>query len=89
MTFGNRIPYYDNSIIGVEQKIRGHMSQKYEGNDIYIGSLELAYPIIEELNIDLTFIPIIPNKLLSYRLGLYIQSFAETGIAKYKNNHLP
>lgn len=84
MTFGNRIPYYDNSIIGVEQKIRGHMSQKYEGNDIYIGSLELAYPIIEELNIDLTFIPIIPNKLLSYRLGLYIQSFAETGIAKYK-----
>jgi len=84
ITFGEGIPFYDNSIIGVEQKIRGHVSQKYEGDDIYIGSLELAYPIIEELNIDLSFIPIIPNKLLSYRLGLYLQSFMETGIAKYK-----
>lgn len=86
MTFGDNIPFYDNSIIGVEQKIRGHVSKKYEGDDIYIGSLELAYPIIEELNLDLTFIPIIPNKLLSYRLGLYLQSFAETGIAKYKKD---
>lgn len=84
MTFGNNIPFYDNSIIGVEQKIRGHASEKYEGDDIYIGSVELAYPIIEELNIDLSFIPIIPNKLLSYRLGLYLQTFAETGTAKYK-----
>jgi outer membrane protein assembly factor BamA len=84
MTFGNKIPYYDNSIIGVDQKIRGHISQKYEGDDIYIGSLEFTYPVIEELNIDLSFIPIIPNKLLSYRFGLYLQSFAETGIAKYK-----
>jgi outer membrane protein assembly factor BamA len=84
MTFGENIPFYDQSIIGVEEKIRGHMYEKYEGNDIYTGFVELFYPIVEELNLDLSFIPIIPDKLLSYRLGFYTQVFAETGIAKYK-----
>ncbi|MDP2365699.1 MAG: BamA/TamA family outer membrane protein, partial [Ignavibacteria bacterium] len=84
-TFGENVPYYDYSILGVDEKIRGHYSKKYEGNDYYFGSVELIYPIIEELNIDLTFIPIIPDQLLSYRVGFYTQIFAETGIAKLKN----
>ena len=70
------------------QKIRGHYSQKFEGDDYYFGSLEFYYPIIKELNFDLTFIPIIPDELLSYRVGFYTQIFAETGLAKLKDEPL-
>lgn len=87
-TFGDNVPYYDNSILGVNERIRGHYFDKFEGDDYYFGSVELYYPIIEELNIDLTFIPIIPDKLLSYRVGFYTQIFAETGLAKYKSEPL-
>ncbi len=85
LTFGDGVPYYDYSILGADEKIRGHFNNKFEGNDYYFGSVEFYYPIIEELNIDLTFIPIIPDQLLSYRVGFYTQIFAETGFAKYKN----
>ena len=81
-TFGDHIPYYDLSIIGYSEKVRGHYSKKFEGNDYYLGSIEFYYPIIEEINIDLTFIPILPDQLLSYRVGFYTQIFAETGMAK-------
>jgi outer membrane protein assembly factor BamA len=82
VTLGRGVPYYDDSILGISEKIRGQFSQKFEGDDYYFGSLELYYPIITELNFDLTFIPIIPKELLTYRLGLYAQIFGETGIAK-------
>jgi outer membrane protein assembly factor BamA len=87
-TFGDNVPYYDNSIIGTGEKIRGHYFEKFEGDDYYLTSVEFYYPIIEELNIDLSFIPIIPDKLLSYRIGFYTQIFAETGLAKYKDDPL-
>lgn len=87
-TFGDNVPYYDYSIIGTGEKIRGHYFEKFEGDDYYLTSVEFYYPIIEELNIDLSFIPIIPDKLLSYRIGFYTQIFAETGLAKYKDDAL-
>jgi outer membrane protein assembly factor BamA len=87
-TFGDKVPYYDYSILGYNEKIRGHYSKKYEGNDYYVGSIEFYYPIVEELNIDLTFIPIIPDQLLSYRIGFYTQLFAETGMAKLNSEPL-
>lgn len=87
-TFGDNVPYYDNSILGVSDKIRGHYDQKYEGRDYLFSGVEFYYPIVEELNVDLTFIPIIPDQLLSYRLGFYTQIFAETGAASYKNDPL-
>lgn len=83
--FGKNIPYYDHSILGVDDKIRGHINQKLEGDNYYLGGIEMAYPIIKEMNIDLTFIPIIPAALLSYRIGFYIQTFIETGVVQTKN----
>lgn len=87
-TFGANIPYYDYSILGLDNKIRGHSSEKFEGNNYYFSSLELCYPIIEEMNIDLTFIPIIPDRLLSYRIGFYTQAFIESGAALLKGKPL-
>lgn len=85
-TLGDDVPYYDYSIIGNDEKIRGHYFEKFEGDDYFIASVEFYYPIIEELNVDLTFIPIIPDQLLSYRIGFYTQIFAETGFAKYRED---
>lgn len=84
-TVGKDVPYYDYSRLDGGQKIRGHYNEKYEGNDYYFGSTEFYYPIIKELNIDLTFLPIIPDALLSYRVGFYTQIFAETGLAKLRD----
>ncbi|MDY0082697.1 MAG: BamA/TamA family outer membrane protein [Ignavibacteriaceae bacterium] len=85
VTIGENVPYYDYSIIGLDEKVRGHLSEKIEGKEFYFGSVELFYPIIEELNLDLSFLPIIPNQLLSYRIGFYTQIFAETALAKFKD----
>ncbi len=84
-TVGDGVPYYDYSRLDGWQKIRGHNNARYEGNDYYFGSIEFYYPIIKELKIDLTFLPIIPDALLSYRVGFYTQVFAETGLAKLKD----
>jgi hypothetical protein len=68
----------------LEDRIRGHFNQKIEGDNYYFAGLEFYYPIIEEIHVDLKFIPIIPNRLLSYRIGFYTQIFAETGAAQKK-----
>lgn len=87
-TLGDNIPYSDNSIIGLEDKIRGFFKNKFEGNHSYFTSAELYYPIIEELYINLDFIPIIPEKLLSYRFALYAQIFADAGAVQKRNTSL-
>jgi outer membrane protein assembly factor BamA len=87
-TLGDKIPYYDNSIIGLEDKIRGFFKNKLEGNHSYLTSAELYYPIIEELQINLDFIPIIPKQLLSYRFALYAQIFADAGAVQNRNTAL-
>lgn len=87
-TFGEDVPFYDYSILGLRDKIRGYFTKKIEGNNYYISKLELYYPIIDELNIDLTFIPVIPDQLLSYRIGFYTQMFFESGAVQIKGKPL-
>ena len=81
-TSGKTIPSYDYSLIGYNEKIRGNYSRKLEGNNYYIGSLELFYPIIKDFNISLDFVPIVPKELLSYRVALYLELFGDTGATK-------
>lgn len=85
-TSGNTVPYYDNSIIGLEDRIRGYFFQKFEGNHLYLTSAEIYYPLIEELKINLEFIPVIPKQLLSYRFALYAQIFADAGATQFKGS---
>lgn len=80
-TFGKVIPYYDFSFIGYNERIRGHYDQHLEGNATYIGSIELNYPIINDLNVSFDFVPLIPKELLSYRIALYLELFSDTGAA--------
>jgi outer membrane protein assembly factor BamA len=85
-TMGNLVPFYDYSYLGFRERIRGHFNNESEGNNLYLASLELNYPVIKDFNISLDFIPIIPKQLLSYRVALYLQMFGDTG-ATQLNGH--
>lgn len=82
-TAGDLVPFYDYSFIGYSERIRGYWSdEKREGNDRFIGSVELNYPVIEETRLNLFFIPLLPKSLLSYRVAFIAQLFADTGITR-------
>ncbi len=78
-TFGGRIPFYDYSFLGYNERIRGYFNTEMEGNDSYLGSLEFNYPLLKDMNFNLDFIPVIPKELLSYRIALYLELFCDTG----------
>ncbi len=82
LTFGRLVPYYDFSVFGYQERVRGYYMEVMEGNDSYFGSLELNYPIIKDLNIDFDFVPIIPKSLLSYRFAMYVELFADAGATR-------
>ncbi len=86
MTFGEDVPYYDYSFLGFSERIRGHYNDEMEGNNYYLGSVELFYPFINDLNINLKFIPLIPKELLSYRIALYAQLFGDTGTTQINHD---
>lgn len=87
-TSGKKIPYYDYSILGYDEKIRGNYDLKLEGHNYYVGSLEFFYPLLKDINISLDFIPILPKELLSYRVALYLELFGDTGTTKLLGKEL-
>jgi outer membrane protein assembly factor BamA len=81
LTNGN-VPYYDYSYLGLNQRIRGHWNEQQEGNDVFIGSLEMDYWILNDYRLNLYWVPLLPNSLLSYRVGLVWELFADTGTTR-------
>ncbi len=79
-TIGNdeKIPYYDHSHFGGDERIRGHYNELIEGRNIYLASLEFKYPLIREWKINIK-LPLIPQNLTSYRLAFFLNSFADAG----------
>lgn len=87
-TFGKLVPYYDFSFLGYNERIRGYFNNEQEGNNLYIASLEMDYPLIRGLNVSLNFIPIIPKELLTYRIALYLELFTDTGTTQLNGKAL-
>jgi outer membrane protein assembly factor BamA len=85
-TAGKLIPFYDYSFLGFEEAVRGHFSTEREGNNYYLGSIEFNHPIIKDINVTLDFIPILPRELLSFRLGLYAELFADMGTTQFRGD---
>jgi len=82
-TAGDVVPYYDYSYLGYSERIRGYFHDgKSEGNDRLLASVEINYPIIQETRINLYFIPILPNSLLSYRVAVIAGLFGDTGTTR-------
>lgn len=87
-TAGKFIPYYDFSYLGFEEVVRGHINKEREGHHYYLGSVELLHPIIKDINISFDFIPLLPRELLTFRLALYAQLFADTGTTQLRGSPL-
>ncbi|MFH0733993.1 MAG: POTRA domain-containing protein [bacterium] len=78
-TFGENIPFYDQSYLGNGEYVRGHKNDLREGNNSILSSVELVYPVVKNWNISLD-LPLLPKKLTSARVGIYLSSFADAGI---------
>ncbi len=88
-TAGETVPYYDYSYLGYSERIRGYFNNgESEGNDRFIGSVEINYPIIEETRINLYWIPLLPNSLLSYRVAVIAGLFGDTGTTRNNGDPL-
>ena len=77
-TFGGFVPFYDYSYLGYSEIVRGFKDKEREGNNLFIGSVELRYPLISEWNFNFT-LPLIPKSLTSYRIAIFIKTFADAG----------
>ncbi|MGE5683148.1 MAG: BamA/TamA family outer membrane protein [Bacillota bacterium] len=87
ITLGRNIPFYDFSRLGYGEKVRGHFNELKEGNNTYVGSFELKYPIIKEWDFSVK-LPVVPKELTSYRIGIYPYIFADAGAAQLKGHQL-
>jgi outer membrane protein assembly factor BamA len=88
VTSGKAIPYYDYSILGYRERIRGYLHDVLEGNDYYLTSLEFFHPLIKDIDINLDFIPVVPKQFLSYRVALYSEIFADAGAVKQRDRSI-
>ncbi|MFO7448417.1 MAG: BamA/TamA family outer membrane protein [Ignavibacteriaceae bacterium] len=86
--FGEDVPFYDYSYLGLSERIRGHYDKQREGHEYYISSLELYQPVIKDLNISFDWVPLLPKNLLRYRVALYLQLFVDTGAVQLSNRRL-
>lgn len=83
-SFGNLVPYYDYSYLGYDEYVRGHSDDNREGNNFIISSVELSYPILKEFDFSVK-LPLLPEKLTSARIGIFLTAFADAGHA-FSNN---
>ncbi len=85
--FGDTVPYYDYSYLGVGEFVRGHSKEDREGLKLIMTSLEFNYPLIKDF--DFSFkLPLIPKKLTSARLSIYADVFGDAGITYDNSNEI-
>jgi outer membrane protein assembly factor BamA len=88
-TAGETVPYYDYSYLGYSERIRGYFNDgQSEGNDRFVGSVEINYPIVQETRINLYWVPLLPNSLLSYRVAVIAGLFGDTGFTRNSGDPL-
>lgn len=88
LTTGKSIPYYDYSVLGYDERIRGYVHEVKEGNDFYLTSLEFYHAIIKDKYISFEFIPVVPKQFLTYRIALYTQIFGDAGAVRQRGRSL-
>lgn len=81
---GDDVPFYDQSFIGLNERIRGHFSLQQEGNSSYFSSVEINFPIIKEYFFSME-LPVIPKSLTSFRTAIYAHSFFDVGLSRMRN----
>lgn len=79
-TYGKLVPYYDHSFLGLGEFVRGHRDDKQEGNNYILASVEAAYPVVDEFDLEVD-LPLIPTRLTSARIAIHLTTFADAGSA--------
>lgn len=79
--FGKNIPFYDISILGVDDRVRGHYNDHIEGNGLITGSFETWFNVLEDFPIEFK-LPVIPKSLTRYRVSVGFQAFVDLGISR-------
>jgi len=80
-TTGSNIPFYDISILGSDERVRGHYNTRDEGRGLVTGSIESYFNVINEMPIEFK-LPIVPRSLTRYRVSLGFQFFYDAGISR-------
>lgn len=76
--YGDNLARYSYSYLGVQEFVRGHKNDQREAKNMLFGSFELNYSILKEWNFSFK-LPLIPEKLTSYRIGIIAKVFADAG----------
>jgi outer membrane protein insertion porin family len=84
---GGEIPTYAHSFIGFGERLRGYYSTVFEGEDIAGATVELRYPLVRPLTINVTALPI-PEEFAIWRFGLSVALFADAGTTWYRDEEL-
>lgn len=79
--YGKNIPYYNYAFIGLDDEVRGHITDRAEGKKSYVGSFEIKYPIIPMFDLFLD-LPLIPRQLQQAKTALYLTLFADAGFVQ-------
>jgi outer membrane protein assembly factor BamA len=82
------VPSYDISFLGYGERIRGNSQVVLEGNNYYVTNLEFFHPVIKDMDLDFSFVPIVPKQLLSYRVALYAEIFGDAGTVTQRGENI-
>jgi len=84
---GGILPTYAHSYFGFGERIRGYYREIFEGEDITGATVELRFPILRPLTINVTAIPI-PEEFAIWRFGFGLALFADAGAAWHRADEL-
>jgi outer membrane protein assembly factor BamA len=80
---GGKIPIYNHLYLGYSERIRGHYSELYEGENIFGTSGELRFIILEPkyINLDGVFM----SEFSVWKFGIAAALFGDAGTTWYRN----
>ncbi len=84
---GGILPTYAHEFIGFSEKIRGYYGSVFEGEDIAGGAVELRYPLLRAITINVSSLPI-PEEFSIWRFGIILAAFSDVGTVWHRGDEL-
>jgi outer membrane protein assembly factor BamA len=84
---GGMLPTYAHQYMGYNEKLRGYYGTVLEGEDIAGATLELRYPLLRAITINVSSLPI-PQEFSIWRFGIIAALFADAGTTWHRGDEL-
>lgn len=85
--FGPVLPFYANSYLGYQERLRGYFYDIFESNSMTVTNFELRFPLIEKYLLKFN-LPFIPDELVTYNVSLDFHTFFDNAFMFNKNHKL-